>query len=153
MQARQFGKWMALALVLLAGVIGPARSAGAQSDDIDALNRRVLELYGAGKYAEAIPLARRYAEAMKARRGSRSSRLCHRSQQPIPAAGGNQPLGPAEPPMRRALTIDEKSFGPEHPDVARDLGNLALLLKDTNRLAGAEPLIAGRSPSTRRSAG
>jgi len=42
--------------------------------------------------------------------------------------------------MRRALAIDEKSFGPEHPDVARGLNNLALLLSATNRLTEAEPL-------------
>ena len=38
----------------------------------------------------------------------------------------------AEPLMRRALAIDEKS-GTEHPNVARDLNNLAQLLKATNR--------------------
>jgi hypothetical protein len=43
--------------------------------------------------------------------------------------------------MRRALAIDEKSFGAEHPDVARDLNNLAQLLKATNRLAETEPLM------------
>ncbi len=43
--------------------------------------------------------------------------------------------------MRRALAIDEKSLGLDHTDVARDLGNLAELLKDTNRLAQAEPLM------------
>ena len=42
--------------------------------------------------------------------------------------------------MRRALAIDEKSFGPDHPNVASDLNNLALLLQATNRLAEAEPL-------------
>ena len=41
--------------------------------------------------------------------------------------------------MRRALKIDEKSFGPDHPEVATDLNNLALLLKATNRPAEAEP--------------
>ena len=43
--------------------------------------------------------------------------------------------------MRRALAIDEKSFGPDHPNVATDLNNLARLLQDTNRLAEAEPLM------------
>ena len=43
--------------------------------------------------------------------------------------------------MRRALAIDEQSYGPEHPDVARDLNNLAQLLQATNRLAEAEPLM------------
>ena len=47
----------------------------------------------------------------------------------------------AEPLMRRALTIDEKSFGEDHPKVAIDLNNLAQLLKATNRLSEAEPLM------------
>ncbi len=47
----------------------------------------------------------------------------------------------AEPLMRRALAIDEKSFGPDHPDVATDLDNLAGLLQATNRLVEAEPLL------------
>jgi tetratricopeptide (TPR) repeat protein len=37
--------------------------------------------------------------------------------------------------------IDETSFGPEHPNVATCLNNLALLLQATNRLAQAEPLM------------
>ena len=49
-------------------------------------------------------------------------------------------LAEAEPLYRRALAIDEKSFGPEHPNVATALNNLAELLQDTNRLAEAEPL-------------
>ncbi len=47
----------------------------------------------------------------------------------------------AEPLMRRALQIDETSYGPDHPTVAIDLNNLAQLLKDTNRLTEAEPLM------------
>jgi hypothetical protein len=47
----------------------------------------------------------------------------------------------AEPLMRRALAIDEQSYGPEHPDVGRDLDNLARLLQATNRLGEAEPLM------------
>ncbi len=43
--------------------------------------------------------------------------------------------------MRRALAIDEKSFGASHPNVARDLNNLATLLQATNRLAEAEALM------------
>ena len=43
--------------------------------------------------------------------------------------------------MRRALEIDEASFGKDHPNVARDLNNLAQLLKATNRLEEAELLM------------
>ncbi len=50
-------------------------------------------------------------------------------------------LAEAEPLMRRALAIDEKSYGPDHPNVAIRLNNLAMLLQATNRLAEAEPLM------------
>ena len=52
----------------------------------------------------------------------------------------NRP-GDAEPLMRRALEIDEATFGRQHPNVAIRLNNLATLLHETNRLGEAEPLI------------
>jgi tetratricopeptide (TPR) repeat protein len=61
----------------------------------------------------------------------------------------NQAFGPlrnfgnfaeAEPLIRRALAVDERSFGPNHPNVATCLNNLATLLYETNRLEEAEPL-------------
>ena len=47
----------------------------------------------------------------------------------------------AEPLMRLALVLSERSFGPGHPKVAIRLNNLAQLLQATNRLAEAEPLM------------
>jgi tetratricopeptide (TPR) repeat protein len=47
----------------------------------------------------------------------------------------------AEPMMRRALKIYQQSLGPDHPNVARSLNNLAQLLSDTNRLSEAEPMM------------
>jgi len=46
----------------------------------------------------------------------------------------------AEPLFRRALAIDEASYGENYPTVAIRLNNLAGLLQSTNRLAEAEPL-------------
>jgi NTP pyrophosphatase (non-canonical NTP hydrolase) len=46
----------------------------------------------------------------------------------------------AEELFRRALKIDEASLGPEHPDVAMALGNLANLLRISNRRDEAETL-------------
>jgi hypothetical protein len=43
--------------------------------------------------------------------------------------------------MRHALAIDETSYGKDHPSVARDLNSLAGLLRDTDRLSEAEPLM------------
>ena len=47
----------------------------------------------------------------------------------------------AEPLFRRALAINEASYGNDHPKVATSLNNLALLLKDINRLVEAELLM------------
>ena len=46
----------------------------------------------------------------------------------------------AEPLIRRALAIDEQSYGKDHPKVALRLNNLARLLQATNRLTEAELL-------------
>ena len=46
----------------------------------------------------------------------------------------------AEPLYRRALVIDEKALGPDHPYVGGDLNNLASLLVAKDDYAGAEQL-------------
>ncbi|MEI7902822.1 MAG: tetratricopeptide repeat protein, partial [bacterium] len=46
----------------------------------------------------------------------------------------------AEPLYRRALAVDEQSYGPDHPSVAKDLNAMAGLFYLTNRLAESEPL-------------
>ena len=52
--------------------------------------------------------------------------------------------GPAVPgytPDERARAIGTASLGPDQPDASADLHNLAMLLRDTNRLDEAEPLL------------
>ena len=81
----------------------------------------------------------------------RITRLGDEEGIPEPTAGLMNQLGrllnykglfaAAESLFRRALEIDEASFGPEHPKVAIRLNNLAQLLQATNRLAEAEPLM------------
>jgi len=39
--------------------------------------------------------------------------------------------------FERALAIDERAFGPDHPNVARDINNLGHVLQDLGDLAGA----------------
>jgi tetratricopeptide (TPR) repeat protein len=63
-----------------------------------ALNKRLVELYQAGKFSEAMPLA------------------------------------------QRALAIWEKALGPDHPDVATSLNNLAKIYRRQGRYTDAEPL-------------
>ena len=47
----------------------------------------------------------------------------------------------AEPLFQRALTIGEKALGPEHPDVATGLNNLAALYHTQGKYEQAEPLL------------
>ncbi len=47
----------------------------------------------------------------------------------------------AEPLLRKVLVLDIPLFGEDHPEVAVDLLNLSMLLKDTQRLEEAEGLI------------
>src|ERR1700689_2823550 len=49
-------------------------------------------------------------------------------------------LGEARPLAERALAITEAAYGPDHPAVATDLNNLALILKDLGEPAAARPL-------------
>jgi len=47
--------------------------------------------------------------------------------------------------LQRALAIWEKALGPEHPDVARGLNNLATLYQTQGQYAKAQPLSGGAS--------
>ena len=93
--ARRFALIVSLMLVANIFVSVPTF---AQQDEAAALSARVVELYRAGKYSEAIPLA------------------------------------------QRALSIREKTRGPNHPDVVTALHNLAGLYDEQGRYAEAEPL-------------
>lgn len=46
-----------MAVTMLALLFGPASPARAQSSTADELNKKVIELYQAGKFADAVPLA------------------------------------------------------------------------------------------------
>ena len=47
----------------------------------------------------------------------------------------------AEVLLKRALAMDEKALGPEHPDVAMNLVNMAELYKNQGQYGAAEPLL------------
>ena len=78
-------------------------------------------------------------------------------QAPAPQSSGNQPdvkalveraeklqaegkYGEAAAIWRQVLAIAEQALGPNHPDVANSLNDLALLLKNQGQYAAAEPL-------------
>ena len=108
-------------------------NAGWQSDLAVAHNRLGGVLQGQGKLTEAMAA---FEEALA---------ISRRLAEQVPS---NQ-LPDADALYRRALAIDEASYGPDHPNVARDLNNLAKLLQVTNRLGQAEPLMRRRTGDRR----
>jgi tetratricopeptide (TPR) repeat protein len=94
----------------------------------------------AGKYSEAIPLARRLLADMEKAHGP--------VDRDVAAALNNLALlygdlgqdADAEPLLKRALTIQEKVWGLESAEIAPELNNLAALYQRQERYAEAEPL-------------
>jgi tetratricopeptide (TPR) repeat protein/CHAT domain-containing protein len=132
---------LACVLVVTLLVVVTSISGGAQSDDdIAALIRRISELYSAGRFGEAIPLAERSVELTRARKGGEHLdtaatmtwlALLYRSQ-------GR--YGEAESLYEGSLALFEKALGPDHPQVATSLNNLALLYRSRGRTGEAESL-------------
>jgi CHAT domain-containing protein len=119
----------------------PAFAQSLSEAELLALNNRSVELYRAGKYNEAAPLAKRIAVATAASYGENSPQYAAALSWSATLLHATNRLSEAEPLMRRVLAITEKNLGPDHPNVATALYNLAMLLDATNRLSEAEPLL------------
>jgi tetratricopeptide (TPR) repeat protein len=122
----------------------------AHSDDVMALHQRIEELYRAGKYSEAAPIAERALKLTRAQQGEdhidTASRMIwlgtiYRDQGRYPEA---------EPLYKRSLAIREKALGPDHPHVGIALNSLAGLYRAEGRYAEAERPTSARLPSWRR---
>ena len=108
--------------------------------NLNALYQEIVNLYGAGKYDEAMPLANRYVGLIEQSVGN--DHLSYASaismQARLYQAQGR--FAKAEERLKRALAILERDRGPEHSDVASDLDALAQLDEDQGHLDEAEPL-------------
>jgi tetratricopeptide (TPR) repeat protein len=167
-------KWTLLLLMVLAGASlasaeEPAYKRLLQGDDAKkaaVLDKRIDELWAAGKFAEAaapaeelLALRRRvqgegHWEVADADRRVQTLRQAARlpaTQQKILAqaprttakaeelyAQGKYPQ--AEPLFRQALAVCEEALGPKHPDTAGNYNDLALNLDTQGRAQEAEPL-------------
>jgi len=58
-----------LTIAMLLAIAAPIAARAQREDDLAALNQRVSELYGAGKFAEAIPLAEKSLELTRREKG------------------------------------------------------------------------------------
>ena len=117
---------------VLAGVTSlPAVAQGA--DELEALNAQIVKLYRAGKYAEAIEIAKRSLAFSEKQLGPdhpavgtalNNLALLYRAQ-------GR--YGEDEPLYKRSLALRKTALGPDHPDVGTSPNNLAALYQTQGR--------------------
>ena len=117
-----------------------ARSQAPQLSEADKLNQQALQLYGAGKYSEAIPVANKALELREKAFGPEHPATARSLNNLAELYRKMGDYAKAEPLLQRALKINEKALGPEHPDTAVCLSNLAGLYSDMSDYAKAEPL-------------
>jgi CHAT domain-containing protein/Tfp pilus assembly protein PilF len=131
-----------IGVILVAMLIGiPFAGAPAigQQDETTALNKRIGELYQAGKFSDAIPLAQRALEIREKALGPDDPVLASSLNVLAFLFNALGRYGQAEPLYKRALAIQEKALGPDHPDVAISLNFLAMLYHNQGRYPDAEP--------------
>ena len=127
-------------VALMAGAILIPPAWAQLSEDLEGLDRQVVQHYQAGRYAAAIPLAEQ-AVALAERLHGPNSLETGKAVQGLALVYLQQGrYADAEPLYKRALVIKEAVLGPEHSDVGTTLYGLALLYVQQARYAEAEPL-------------
>src|SRR5215468_9564563 len=110
----------------------------AQQQDLLTLMQKLTALAAAGRYAEAIPLARKLVSEAEKASGPNSPLTATTMVVLAQALQAQGEETEADTLFKRVLAIREKTLGPNHPDVAAPLTNLAQIALDQNRLADAE---------------
>ena len=116
---------------------GPVLAQGDPS--LEGLNRTVVELYLAGRYAEGLPLAASAVALAERLKGPSDPAVATALSNYGRFLGLTNHTSEAEAAYRRALSIDEAA-ATGSPGVTRDLNNLASLLQSLQRLPEAEKL-------------
>ena len=133
-----------LMLLILCGALWVAAvSVSAQSEDLkeaEQLNGQVVQLYEAGRYDDAVPLAERVLAIREKTLGAEHPEVATALNNLALLYRVKGDYGRAEPLYQRTLAIEEKALGPEHPNVAQSLNDLADLYQITGDYARAEPL-------------
>ncbi|HUF45057.1 MAG TPA: tetratricopeptide repeat protein [Aestuariivirgaceae bacterium] len=118
---------MAIAYLVAPSPLSPAR---AQTPQLDSLDRQIEDHFRAANYGKALDVAEKYRKLVEETYGTGGLwyAVALNNLAIIYTAQGR--FGKAEPLYQRALAIREKRHGPEHPDVAKTLNELAALYQD-----------------------
>jgi len=135
MCACRFIRLLVCFLLIAAGVKHPAL---AQGDDVETLEARIPQLMIEGKWGEAVTLAERLTEKVRARKGEDHLDTARSLVTLAGLYSVQRRLTEAEPLLKRALAIREKALGPSHPDTVAILGVLGPIYRALGRAADAE---------------
>lgn len=99
----------------------------ANAESTDDLNRRMMQLYGDGKYEEAIPLAAQVVAALEQSTGPGSREVASALNNEAELYNKLHRYAEAEPLYKRSLAIRQAVLGPDHPDTVKSMNRLAEL--------------------------
>jgi CHAT domain-containing protein len=119
---------------------GPHCAAAQSVDEINRMGRRIAELFQAGQYDQAIPIAQRLVRALEAREGGASVNTATALNSLALLLEDANRLTEAEVQYRRVIGILDKAGGPKQPSYGAALSNLSALLFKLNRFTEAETL-------------
>jgi len=126
------------AILLACVVVLPAAAAGEAQQDIANLSIKVTELYQAGRFAAALPLAERAARLAKSQLNP-THQLYATALNNLGAVYRELGrLDQAEGIMKEALALRERTSGPKHPDTALVLNSLGELYRYKKQYGAAE---------------
>src|SRR5262245_31671452 len=109
-------RWIALiTFVALLATTGVMHARAQSADELAALRAQVSRLSSQGKYAEAIPLAERYAALARQKHGEDHTEYATAISWLASVYKDQGRYAEAEPLHKRALAIREKALGPDHP--------------------------------------
>jgi CHAT domain-containing protein/tetratricopeptide (TPR) repeat protein len=127
--------------LVLFGALALTGSVRAQTAaEADKLNAEVNRLDQAGKYSDAIPVAKQVLALRETALGPDHPDVAQSLNELARLYRAQGRYADAEPLYVRAITIFEKALGPDHPWVGTSVNSLAVLYYTQGRYAEAEPL-------------
>jgi CHAT domain-containing protein/Flp pilus assembly protein TadD len=118
----------------------PVKTQAQQSENPVELHKKANALEAAGRYAEAIPYARRALEIEERRSGPNHLNVAILLNRLALLYHEQGRYEDAEPLYQRSLAVHDKAHGSTHPDSARVQNNLAELYREQGRYSDAEAL-------------
>ena len=133
--------------MFICGYVRPSRRTSPGADSFIAIR----QLYGQGKYEQALPLAQQSLRVAEQSYGAESRQAAISLNEVAMGSELNalDRSAEAEPFYRRALAMNQKLLGPDDPEVATGYSNLGVFYQRAGRLAEAKDVMT-RSLKIRR---